>query len=108
MVQSTIDQTGLPLPQILDPACGGGAFLIEAYQYLLEHQLDCTGQFLHPFQLSFAQRQRVLNCLHGVDIDVQAVAIARLSLWLKLYEGSSYHGANFLTFPKLKFTAVMP
>ncbi|QYO62284.1 N-6 DNA methylase [Leptolyngbya sp. 7M] len=32
MVQSTIDQTGLPLPQILDPACGGGAFLIEAYQ----------------------------------------------------------------------------
>nr|RNJ66258.1 MAG: SAM-dependent DNA methyltransferase [Leptolyngbya sp. IPPAS B-1204] len=102
MVQSTIDQTGLPLPQILDPACGGGAFLIEAYQYLLEHQLDCTGQFLHPFQLSFAQRQRVLNCLHGVDIDAQAVAIARLSLWLKLYEGSSYHGANFFDISQIK------
>jgi hypothetical protein len=87
MVQNTIDKAGLPLPTILDPACGGGAFLIEAYQYLLNRYISnsATAAESTP-RSSLTQRQAILNCLHGVDIDAQAVEITRLSLWLKLHE----------------------
>lgn len=86
MVQSTIDQTNLSLPTILDPACGGGAFLIEAYQHLLDRYCCHSVTATHTPKLSLAERQSVLNCLHGVDIDAQAIGITRLSLWLKLCE----------------------
>lgn len=102
MVKSTIDRVVPPpfLPNILDPSCGGGAFLIEAYQYLLDRQrqyylqadpaLQLNSGTLQnrsgEWQLSFAERQRILQYIHGVDVDARAVIVTRLSLWLKLLE----------------------
>ncbi len=83
-------------PSILDPACGGGLFLLAAYQYLLDQRLKqyltqgCQpGQIEHQqseWRLSLTERQQILQLLHGVDIDPQAVQITQLSLWLKLLE----------------------
>ena len=113
IVQQTIDrllesskaladvQTVGSLPRLLDPACGGGAFLLEAYQVLLNWQLQQvishypTGHDLlrrnksGEWQLSWAARQQILqHCIYGVDLDPEAVTITQISLWLKLLEGA--------------------
>jgi hypothetical protein len=50
MVQQTLGQwRDRTLPQVLDPACGGGAFLLAAYQFLLDAQLQF---YLNTLQLS--------------------------------------------------------
>lgn len=66
---------------ILDPACGGGAFLLAAYQQLLQCQ---------PYPLSYEQRKELLlNSFFGVDIDPQAIAVTKLSLYLQLLIGEA-------------------
>ncbi len=92
--------------RILDPACGSGCFLLGAYQYLLNWHLQwytandpaahATGDApaLRPsgdgtWRLTHRVRLSLLECLHGVDIDAQAVEVTRLSLLLKLFEGES-------------------
>lgn len=108
MVKTTIDRAAaLPyLPQILDPACGGGAFLMEAFQYLLDRQrtwyLDTDPDRLRPdkagqLQLRFADRQRLLRCVYGVDIDFNSVAITQLSLCLRLLENTDLSEGMYST-----------
>jgi len=102
--------------KVLDPACGSGSFLIVAYQYLLDWHLrqytaePATGE-LDPekakrnaagkspkiyqaagdtWRLTTAERKRILlNSIHGVDIDSQAVEVTKLSLLLKVLEGET-------------------
>ena len=60
--------------RILDPACGSGAFLVEALRQLLAQA-----------QLPFAERSRLLTrSIFGVDLDGGAVEVAKLSLLLEL------------------------
>jgi hypothetical protein len=87
--------------RVLDPACGSGSFLIAAYQYLLDWHLDFytsrdTARFRREverdafgnWRLTLPERRRVLlNNIYGVDIDPQAVEVAKLSLLLKVIEG---------------------
>jgi type I restriction-modification system DNA methylase subunit len=92
--------------KILDPACGSGSFLIEAYQYLLDRHLDYyinndpdkwkKGKEPKLFDsptgvhLTLSERKRILvNNIFGVDIDKNAVEVTKLSLLLKVleYEG---------------------
>ena len=107
--------------KVLDPACGSGSFLIQAYQYLLDWHRDwylqdeekrlkkraqgeekgkVKGKKAHKpkhldkiieteagWQLTYSERLRILkNNIFGVDIDVQAVEVSKLSLLLKLLE----------------------
>jgi len=88
--------------KILDPACGSGSFLIGAYQYLLNYHLNyylkeenfnsakkqkLIKQTKDGFILSIPEKQRILtNNIFGVDIDQQAVEVAKFSLMLKLME----------------------
>ncbi len=65
-------------PRVLDPACGGGAFLLAAYQYLLERV---------PARTVTDRRQVLLDHVHGVDLDPQAAETTRLALVLRLLEG---------------------
>jgi len=58
-------------PRIIDPACGCGAFLIEAYRQLTEALPGLSS------------REILESCIHGIDSDPDAVHIARLSLWLE-------------------------
>ncbi len=88
--------------KIVDPACGSGSFLIGAYQYLLDwHKNYYTdngkiskgskGNPLTPVgNLTTAEKKRILlNNIFGVDIDVNAVEVTKLSLLLKCMEGET-------------------
>lgn len=89
--------------RILDPACGSGSFLIGAYEYLLDWHRDWyikdgsekwaskkdprLFQGRNGWQLTTAEKKRILlNNIHGVDIDPQAVEVTKLSLLLKVLE----------------------
>jgi hypothetical protein len=92
---------------VLDPACGSGSFLLGAYQCLLDWHRDWYAKndpekwakgrspklFRGPkgdWRLTTAERKRILlDHLHGVDIDPQAVEVTKLSLLLKVLEGEN-------------------
>jgi hypothetical protein len=72
--------------KILDPACGSGAFLNQALEYLLkEHKklqndLALMGDLFASYEV---EKEVLEHNLYGVDINEGAVEIARLSLWLR-------------------------
>jgi type I restriction-modification system DNA methylase subunit len=76
---------------IVDPACGSGAFLNTALDFLIaEHawidsqQEKITGLKGHySMELSNIENVILENNLFGVDINDESVEIARLSLWLR-------------------------
>jgi len=88
--------------KIVDPACGSGSFLIGAYQYLLDWHKNYyrdNGKLskskkdspLTPEgNLTTGEKKRILlNNIFGVDIDVNAVEVTKLSLLLKCMEGET-------------------
>lgn len=93
--------------KVLDPACGSGSFLLGAYQYLLDWHLKWylandpsawargKAACLRPvrdatWRLSIQERKRILlDNIHGVDIDYQAVEVTKLSLLLRVLEGET-------------------
>ncbi len=77
--------------KILDPACGSGAFLNQALNYLLEeHTLIDEGikTLMGGSVLGLYDVKKGIleNNLYGVDINAEAVEIAKLSLWLRTVE----------------------
>ena len=73
--------------KILDPACGSGAFLNQALNFLIEEhnfvvnlEADLRKGQLSIFDIDTAVLE---NNLYGVDINEESVEIAKLSLWLK-------------------------
>ena len=72
---------------VLDPACGSGAFLNEALDYLItEHrQLDEMNASLLgiPLVLSDVENSILENNIYGVDLNDESIEIAKLSLWLR-------------------------
>jgi len=88
--------------RIVDPACGSGSFLIGAYQFLLDHHKNFYSENGKPSKgkkenpltpegnLTTAEKKRILlNNIFGVDIDVNAVEVTKLSLLLKCMEGET-------------------
>ncbi len=99
--------------KILDPACGSGSFLVAALQYLFDHCLAAVqadpslakaplpgaGKRRKKSEIAFRDgrdgrwylapdfRAALLtHCIHGVDIDQQAVEVTVMSLYLKMLE----------------------
>lgn len=71
--------------KILDMACGSGSFLIRAYDELLNWTAQEAGVGVE--QLTQQDRMPLLhNNIFGVDLDSQAVEIARLNLMLRALE----------------------
>lgn len=73
--------------KIVDPACGSGAFLITAFEYLLNYNnylndkiFDLTGT---KDLFSDTTREILQNNIFGVDLNKESVEITKLSLWLK-------------------------
>ena len=83
--------------KIVDPACGSGSFLLGAYQFLLTWHKDYYNQYpnkknpLTPDKnLTTEEKKRILlNNIFGVDIDINAVEVTKLSLLLKCLEGET-------------------
>ncbi len=77
--------------KILDPACGSGAFLNQALNFLLqEHDFIDEGIKTlmggNVLGLYDVKKGILENNLYGVDINAEAVEIAKLSLWLRTVE----------------------
>lgn len=73
--------------KIVDPACGSGAFLITAFEYLLNYNnylndkiFDLTGT---KDLFSDTTKEILQNNIFGVDLNKESVEITKLSLWLK-------------------------
>ncbi len=72
---------------ICDPACGSGAFLNTALEYLInEHAyIDELYAQLHGASIIFQDVSNHIleHNLYGVDINEESIEIAKLSLWLR-------------------------
>ncbi len=72
---------------ICDPACGSGAFLNQALEFLItEHgYIDELVHNLFGDSIPFPNIENAIleNNLYGVDINEESVEIAKLSLWLR-------------------------
>ena len=87
-----------------DIACGSGSFLLGVFDYLIAYHVRYFDKFKKnrkeaienkqaretaegtlQLTLSF-KREILLNNIYGVDLDMQAVEVAQLSLYLKLLE----------------------
>lgn len=99
--------------KILDPACGSGSFLVAAFQYLIDHCIRTIAADPKLASVPASPKARkkrkeiafkdskggwhlapdfkaalLTNCIHGVDIDRQAVEVTVMSLYLKMLEGA--------------------
>jgi type I restriction-modification system DNA methylase subunit len=86
--------------RVCDMCCGSGSFLLAAYEELLNYHREWyidNGPENHPgrilegpgdqWKLTLHEKRRILlNSIHGVDLDQQAVEVARFSLLLKVLE----------------------
>jgi type I restriction-modification system DNA methylase subunit len=95
---------GNPPFRVLDMACGSGSFLLGAYRCLLDHclkwhidhkpetQKKAVYRDLRDGQwrMTIEEKKRILTAhIFGVDIDLQAVEVTKLSLLLKVLEGEN-------------------
>lgn len=72
--------------RILDPACGSGAFLIEAFDQLhaaYQRSNDRLEELRGHRTLFDLDSHILLNNLYGVDVNEEAIEICQLSLWIK-------------------------
>jgi len=82
--------------KIIDPACGSGSFLVDAFEELkkiVEERLrngekSESSQFSYfKGRLDLGQKAALLQrCIYGVDLDEKAVELAQLNLLLKILE----------------------
>ena len=81
--------------KILDPACGSGSFLLGAYKYLLnyyrEYYSNKKSKNLKKYIINgklnlWLKKQILINNIFGVDIDSNAVEVAKLSLLMTCLE----------------------
>jgi type I restriction-modification system DNA methylase subunit len=72
--------------RVLDPSCGSGSFLIRALDALIEDEARFTGNDLRAID-THQRAALARDSLFGVDLDQQAVEIARLNLMLRSLAG---------------------
>ncbi|MEI8048557.1 MAG: N-6 DNA methylase [Bacteroidota bacterium] len=89
--------------KVLDIACGSGVFVLEAYDfiedvfkelYLATHHPDFEQYFFTSETdviVNLLGKKAIMdNCIFGVDIDPEAVEVAKMSLSLKVIDTSEY------------------
>ena len=75
--------------KVVDPACGSGAFLIQAYQGLEDRYSEILDVLeIHEAKLAEELRDKVSDIIltdniFGVDLSPEAVEITQLALWLR-------------------------
>jgi len=92
---------------VADICCGSGIFLLSVFEFLSDHYLlwyqandraNQAGRTIYEagaglWRLTFEEKRRILlTHIRGVDIDANAVEVARFSLLLKLIEDESAVG----------------
>jgi hypothetical protein len=105
ILKSKIQELGIEYilsQKILDIACGSGVFAIEAYDYIEDIFKELFENSRHPdFKKYFivtktgevlinllGKKALMDNCIFGVDIDAEAVEVAKMALSLKIVDTS--------------------
>lgn len=106
---------------VADTCCGSGIFLLSVFEFLTDHYLawyqandrdSHIGKSIYEvaagqWRLTFEEKRYILVAhLRGVDIDPNAVEVARFSLLLKLIENES--GAGLRDFVARAKTPALP
>lgn len=66
-------------PRVIDPACGSGIFLVEAFRRIVRYELYKRGSG----NLSFNELENILkNQIGGIELNEEAVRITAFSLYL--------------------------
>ncbi|HEY7154293.1 MAG TPA: DNA methyltransferase [Gemmataceae bacterium] len=88
--------------KVCDPACGSGAYLLGMMQELLRlRETLFATRGLDAVTVYRRKLEIIQNNLYGVDIDLFAVNIAKLRLWLSL--AVDFEGAKPPPLPNLDF-----
>ncbi|MFF8801443.1 MULTISPECIES: class I SAM-dependent DNA methyltransferase [unclassified Methylobacterium] len=69
-------------PKILDPACGSGVFLVEAFRRVVRFEAQRLRRKLSPAELRAILQRRVF----GIEINAEAARVAAFSLYLALLD----------------------
>jgi hypothetical protein len=86
--RAVVEKKSIQEVTFLDPACGSGHFLLEAFELFFDMYME-EGKITEADEIC----QSILkNNLYGIDIDERAVQIAEAALWMKAAE----KGLNFL------------
>lgn len=88
-------------PRVVDPACGSGIFLVEAFRRIVRHRMTVLGRRLRPSELRTILRDQI----RGIDINPEAVRVAAFSLYLAMLHYLEppdilQHHLPFLTYVK--------
>lgn len=68
----------------IDPACGAGAFLVEACRHIAARYAARLFGSDDPGLAATAQSIVMYECVYGIDIDPVAVDLARFACWAEL------------------------
>ena len=84
--------------RVLDPACGSGVFLVDAFRRLVWKKRFKLGRTPNREEICHI----LLNQIYGVDIEQGAIEVTAFSLYLALLElDESFTDPNDIKFPKL-------
>lgn len=70
--------------KVLDPACGSGSFLVAAMNLIIKKYVDFEAK-----PDGFLKIKILQNNIYGVDLDEQAVELARLNLLLNTFDAQT-------------------
>lgn len=98
--------------KVLDPCCGSGIFLVAAYEKIASRFKEfaseecgyCLNYNGERYLTLDAKRKIMRSCLYGIDIDLTAIEVTKMSLALKiiddivpeLYSASGMFGEKIL------------
>lgn len=94
--------------KILEPACGSGTFIIEILEQLEDKAIELYMNDLildeekdlfieiegHIFTTVELRRLLIKECIYAIDMDYQAIEVAKISLALKLIENYQFPAYN--------------
>jgi len=76
--------------KVLDPACGGGAFLVHVFDFLLAECRRAGGARSDRVPVGEYARRILRENIYGVDLNAESVELSKQSLWL----GSGINGGR--------------
>lgn len=70
--------------KIVDPAVGSGAFLVGMLNEIVKLRVNLSELLDEEYDIYKYKKEAIQNSLYGVDIEYDAIEIAKLRLWLSL------------------------
>lgn len=102
--ESLIDSRLEKKPKILDPACGSGIFLVEAFRRIVFYERNKSRNNLSPNRLIKIIKDQIF----GVDINAEALRVAAFSIYLALLDFMEPADIRANKLPKLIFDPKAP